>query len=82
MFVLHEGVCIREMSVSERCLYQRDICIRGMFVLERCLYQRDVCIRQMFVLGSIVLDKRYRCIREMSISKYVVLFIVSQMQIA
>ena len=31
-------VCIREMSVLEKCLSWRDVCIREMSVLERCLY--------------------------------------------
>ena len=33
------GVCIREVSVLERCVCIREVSrIREMFVLERCLY--------------------------------------------
>ena len=29
---------MREVSVLEKCLYERGVCIREMSVLERCLY--------------------------------------------
>ena len=49
------GFRTREMSVSERRVYQKDVCIREMSalemsVLERCLYQGDVYIREVSIL--------------------------------
>ena len=38
--MLEKGGCIIEMSVLERCLYERDVCVRKI-----CLYLKDNCIR-------------------------------------
>ena len=59
---LQQRDVVLEVSVLERCLYQRDVCIREVSILERCLDQRSVCIREMSYQRGV-------CIREMSVLK-------------
>lgn len=82
------GFCIRNISVLESSLYQRDVwyqrdaCIRELCILQRCLHDRDVCIRKMSVWLCIKTGLQ-RCVvsREKTYGIITVLLIAERLQL-
>lgn len=66
-------MCIAEVFVLERCLFQRACIGYQVFLslIERFLYQIGVCIRGVFTLGRQLsfIRERYQCYRDICISK-------------